>query len=170
VRASSAGRVNITSGLEGLRHQPLPHRPRVLRLRVLDEQVAEHLPGTFDRVVGALAGGLGKQFGLLGREVVVDAGAVLDHEGGVEHQALEPVRYLLGDPADHWTAEAVTHQNDVAQIPLLDEIRHRPDVVIVHDARPAHAGPVSRVGGRIDGVTELAKAPRGRLPRPSAVP
>ena len=64
----------------------------------------------------------------------------------------------------------MTHENDVAQIPFLDEIRHGPDVIIVGDAGPAYPRPVSGVGGRIYGVTGLAKAPRGWLPGPSAGP
>lgn len=43
-------------------------------------------------------------------------------------------------------------------------------VVVVSDARPVGARPVAGIGGRIRGVTELAQAPRGRLPGPSAVP
>jgi alcohol dehydrogenase class IV len=37
-------------------------------------------------------------------------------------------------------------------------------------AGPAYPGPVTGVRGRVHGVPELAQAPRGRLPGPSAVP
>src|SRR5580693_4302613 len=156
--------------LEWLRHQPLPDRPGILRPRILNEEVAEYLPRAFHGIVGTRAGGRGEQCGLVGRDIVVDAGAVLDDERGVEDQSLEPVGYFLGDPADDRAAAAMTEENDVPQIPFPDEIRHGPDVVVMRDTRPACPAPVPRVGRRIDGMTEFTKAPRGWFPRPSAVP
>ena len=74
----------------------------------------------------------------------------------MEHQALEPAGYLLGDPADHGTAEAVTHEDDLPQVALLDKATYGPDVVIVRDPGAACLPPVPGVRGRIDGVAEFS--------------
>src|SRR5271169_5694110 len=62
------------------------------------------------------------------------------------------------------------HQNDVAQIPLLDEIRHAFYIVIMGNACPVGPRPMPGIRRRVHGMTEFAQAPRGRLPGPAAVP
>ena len=92
------------------------------------------------RAVRAVARGRLEHRGLLGRELVVHATAVLDHERGVEDQPPQPVGDDLRHPADHRAAEAVADQHDVAEIAPLDEADHRGDVVGVADAGAVRPG------------------------------
>ena len=93
----------------------------------------EQLPRAAHGLVGAGGRGCSEQRGLVRREVVVDALAVLDHERRVEHQPLQPIRDQLRDPAHDRSAEAVTDQHDVAQVPADDVVRDRRGVVVMAD-------------------------------------
>ena len=61
-------------------------------------------------------------------------------------------------------------QHHVTQVAPLDEVDHRPHVVLVADPGAGRTRLVTGVGRRVDVVAELAQAPRRRLPRPAAVP